>query len=444
MWKVYLKDALQNSPQSLGKLLCKVPFPLRFGPSYKRTVSLVDWATFARPQDVGDWQLNRILNVSLSASETIPYFSYLAKGDSSAWNSFVESIPLLAKTDLRAIALQRRSRNVRGRYLTNTGGTSGSPLSFYLDRYAFAREWAHMHAIWRRIGYSWRDKKLTFRGKNLGTDVVRYNPIHNEYVVNSYIGWPRVAREIERIVRKEKISFIHGYPSLISDFARYVLESDHSLHRYFKDNPVGVLLGSEFPAPPYRELIKRLFGSRIQAWYGHSEMAVLAFEVDENVYEVMPTYGVAEAVYDGSISQYRLIATSLWNDVSPFVRYDTGDTVKPISYYDDGVRLSRFGIDNGRVGDFVVDKNGHNIALTGLIFGRHHPVFAIASFIQVSQKKLGSMEIHVTIEKNESDLNPEQVANLMDMTGIDMNVTYHVHQAPFRTGSGKIPLKLAE
>src|SRR5690606_14950610 len=65
------------------------------------------------------------------------------------WNS----VPVITKADLQATPMpQRVAPGMKGMRV-NTGGTSGQPLEFLLDNKAFAREWAHMHLIWKARGY---------------------------------------------------------------------------------------------------------------------------------------------------------------------------------------------------------------------------------------------------------------------------------------------------
>ena len=49
--------------------------------------------------------------------------------------------------------------------LLNTGGTTGAPFCFYIDKNAFAREWAHMHYIWELKGYNYKDLKSNIKRK---------------------------------------------------------------------------------------------------------------------------------------------------------------------------------------------------------------------------------------------------------------------------------------
>jgi phenylacetate-CoA ligase len=89
----------------------------------------------------------------------------------------------------------------------------------------------------------------------------------------------------------------------------------------------------------------------------------------------------------------------------------------------------------GRVGEFVVDKNGRNISLTALIFGRHHEIFDSADFIQVKQPTAGELMVYVT--SNNENLN---CVGLFDTEGINMDIVFQVVANPFKTKAGKVPL----
>ena len=173
--------------------------------------------------------------------------------------------------------------------------------------------------------------------------------------------------------------------------------------------------------------------------YGHSEMVILAYEQSRK-YEYVPfqSYGYCEAV-PYSNGKYRLIGTSYDNFVSPFIRYDTNDLIKPV--IDNGI-LQSFTINHGRVGEFIVDKAGNKISLTALIFGRHHKLFNVARYIQLYQEKPGFATILITLPadccyKSVQRLNWE---SLFDASNVDIEFSFKTLNQPIRTVSGKVPL----
>lgn len=348
----------------------------------------------------------------------------------------IARVPVVQKDDLRRFALEERSSPHPSRMRVNTGGTSGQPLEFYLDADAFAREWAHMHTVWERIGYRQTDVKLTFRGKNLGKSVLRYNPVHNEYLVSAYHAPEDVCAAIEGIAKHRSIRFLHGYPSAIYEFTRYSEALAPDLLDRLRRSLQGILFGSEFPAPAYRSRIEKVFPVPTISWYGHSEMAVLAYERDEKFsYVPFYTYGMAEAVpYEDG---YRLVGTSYDNVASPFIRYDTGDLIEPTLR--DGL-LESFRVAAGRSGDFIIDRNGNRVSLTAFVFGRHHEIFGRARFVQVCQRHPGEATIRVAAEPAARVQLDHDLHRLFDTSNIAVDFRFEVRDEPVRTAAGKVPL----
>ena len=344
-------------------------------------------------------------------------------------------IPLVEKRNLRKVGCEDRSTPQPGRMKINTGGTSGEPLDFYIDKDAFAREWGHMHRIWSRLNYKPTDLKLTFRGKNLGNLPLRYNAVHNEYLVNAYCPSREVLAALEKV--GERIRFFHGYPSAIYEFVKYCHRDRPELLELFRENLKGIFFGSEHLAPVYRDEIERKLNVPTISWYGHSEMAILAHEIEPYIYRPFYSYGFCEAVKDNE-GHFKLVGTSYYNLASPFIRYDTGDLIDPI--FKDGL-LQQFRVTSGRIGDFIIDLGGHRISLTALIFGRHHDIFKDAKFIQISQDTPGRATLLITLEDDKAT-GMDSPAEKFDLSNIDIEFDYRILKEPFRTSNGKVPLRV--
>jgi len=439
---VKAKNLIEHTPYPIGRLLSRIPYSWRLGPVYANT--LKDIAEFDKisVEEKKRHIFERCKCILAYAYKNNAFYKsfYLAKGfDPNKVQRFedIERIPIVTKSDLRAVSLEERSNHQRGRICVNTGGTSGEPLQFYLDRHAFAREWAHMHTIWSKGNYATTDLKLTFRGKNLGRDAIRYNAVHNEYYVNAYISPEVQVQSIKPIARK--VRFIHGYPSSVYEFVRYCVKKKPELLEVFRMNLKGVLLGSEYPAPVFRDLIEDQLDTRCICWYGHSEFAIFAPDIRNNLYIPFHCYGYCEAIPDGT-EKYRLIGTSYYNTASPFIRYDTGDLVTPM--FDKGL-LAGFSIEAGRIGDFVEDANGNRISLTSLIFGRHHPIFGQARFVQIRQENPGKATLIVSLSPDHGYEKSEVRAGF-DLSNVAIDFSIEIREKPLRSPSGKVPLLVQE
>ena len=167
------------------------------------------------------------------------------------------------------------------------------------------------------------------------------------------------------------------------------------------------------------------------SWYGHSEMAILAYdEFKTNNYKPFMTYGYTEVVDN------RLIGTSYNNLDMPLIRYDTGDLVEP-QYKNNGL-LESFTVKEGREGDYIVDKNDKKIPLTALIFGRHHTIFDVADFIQIGQDNSGRVTFYVTLKDKEIT----SIEKYFDLTNVEMDYEFEILDTPIRSNAGKLKLKI--
>ena len=411
-----------------------LPFRYRLGKEYTRFSGLVKETEPASGEQREKYALEKFKAIFDYARAELPFYQRFYQ-EREVMDLKIESledvkkVPTLTKSDIRDYADE-----FKGRYKINTGGTSGEPFSFWIDRAAWAREWAHMHYVWELKGYSYRDLKVTMRGKNLGEKLYVYNPIHNEFVINTYLSPELLKVAVLEIFSKYPVKYIHGYPSAI-----YAVFSgiEKLLTRSQKASISAVVracfLGSEYPHPQFVDYLKHVWGFDYISWYGHSEMCILAYDAEsKNEYRPFLTYGYTE-VEDG-----HLIGTSYHNDAMPLIRYDTGDIVS--AKYDSNGLVNTFSIEQGRVGDFVTDRHGVQIPLTALLFGRHHKVFDIADYVQVGQE---SSDGPVTFYVTAKTIGVREVNELFDLTNVNQDFNIKVLTAPILTKSGKYTLKIS-
>lgn len=442
-WRSRAKSAVELLPESAGRPLSRVPFTVRLGHHYARSVGAIRETEARSASDVAQSILSEIRDIVRYVFDYVEFYrQHYQRNDFSpdSLKSYedISRIPIVTKADLQSVPPSARCAVGARGMRVNTGGTSGQPLEFLLDKHAFAREWAHMHHIWKTRGYRQEHLKLTFRGKHFEDgEALRYNAVHNEYVVNANSSMSAVVEAVARLPRGRVIRWLHGYPSLVAEFAHAMAALPAPELAAFQSRLYGVLLGSEYPAPAYREAISRTLSSNIVSWYGHSEMAILARETAQGVYTSYPTYGFAEAVPAADGNGHRLVCTSLHNRVHPFIRYDTGDLIDPVSQ--SGGRLS-FRIREGRVGDFVLDRRGRKLALTAIIFGRHHAAFSMIQHVQVCDHGAGRIALIVTPKSDSVD--PAALLAGFDLADLDIDLELCLVGNPIRTPAGKIRLKV--
>ena len=438
-----IRDLVFQRAERWAALLSHLPATLRVGHGYLGEMRRIRAAECMTGTAMESWLLSSLKMLLIHANTHVEFYRdfYREKGYSPTdfrtladW----QRVPVVTKQDLQSKPLSARSAQGRNGVLVNTGGTSGTPLAFMLERNASTFEWAHMHRIWYARGYRVSQLKLRIGGTYFTSGVpISYHPRHNEYIVNANCSAQQVVDAVLAVSDQHSFSWVHGYPSLVAEFAQVLSERNSPSARNFVANLKGVLLGSEFPAPMYRKPIAELLSSNIVSWYGQSEMAVLARETAEGVYQSLSTYGYTEAVPTVDGHHSRLVSTSLCNFAHPFIRYDTGDLISPVSSYDGSLA---FRIDEGRIGDFIVDRNGRKLSLTSIIFGRHHACFNDVLHLQVRQTQPGHITLLVVPKGSGRDLS--DLASGFDFTGLALSFDVTILDKPFRTAAGKLKLLL--
>ncbi len=438
---VFLKNNLKNIPPTIGKVINNIPYAYRPGLGSIYRARKEDIALFEKHsvEQQQSFIFKRIKTLVEYAYSNISFYKEFY--DKKEFNPIqlkffadIEKIPVVDKAILNEYDIEKRSASIKGRYIVNTGGSSGTPFSFYIEPSSMGHEWAHMHHVWEKLGYKASDFKLTFGGRSDVKDLVGYDVVRNSFAADIYADYKQVSERLKKILRKHTIKYLHGYPTSIYDFAVFCREEDSELQRMLSKNLKGVFFGSEYPHAHYRRVIEEVFDVKTISWYGHTERAVLAYEEDEHFkYEPFQTYGFAEAQKaDGE--NYELIGTSYYNFASPLIRYNTNDIISDVES-DNGI-LRSFKVTKGREGEFVTDKDGKKINLTGLIFGRHHEIFNHSKFIQVKQTEIGKVEVHFVA----SDVDEIEARKMFDAQNLNLDISFVKREEPFRTQSGKVNL----
>ena len=442
--KMTVKMVVEHIPYCIGKWIAKIPFSWRLGRTYITTKQKCVRFECATEEAKGAYALEHFAKVFERAKDFECYRKLYE--DAGVLDLKIRTMDDIRKVPTIDKAWTRKHfGEFKGAYRLNTGGSSGEPTAFWMDKGCWAREWAHMHTIWEKLEYKYTDLKLAIRGKNLGARPFAYNPVHNEYIINTYLSVKDYAAELKKLFEKRRPKWFHGYPSSIYQF---ILECEAAfgkdgVHELFKC-VTGLLLSSEYPHP---YLVKKFeeYGLKWISWYGHSEMAVLAWADDAMVYHPFVTYGLSEVVGAGeglttNCTNYtkkeevehgrHLIGTSYHNFDMPLVRYDTGDLVEAVE--------GGFKIKEGRNGDFIEDRNGKKIPLTALIFGRHHKAFDVAEHVQIRQTSSGKATLIVTM-KRDGDI---RMSDMFDLSNVDVDFDMEIVDKPIRTPAGKLRLKV--
>lgn len=438
-----LKNLVEKLPVSVGRSLSLVPFTFRLGLSYQRMRQVIESSESADNAYRDAEYLAKLRSLIRFAAGHVEFYREFYRQQGFVAEDIQtladwDNVPIVTKADLQSAHLDARCiKGAKGMKI-NTSGTSGQKLEFLIDNQAFAREWAHMHHLWFARGYRPQHVKLAFRDRYFDpAQALRYNSVHNEYIVNANSPMIQVVEAVLALQRSTVIRWLHGCPSVVAEFAHALSTQTPSVLSGFQSRLYGVLLRSEYPLPLYRSVIERVLSTNLVSWYGHSEMAILAHETAHGVYQSFPTYGYAEAIPLDAEPFRRLVCTSLHNRVHPFIRYDTGDLISSITGHDGSLV---FQIGEGRASDFILDRQGKRHALMTFLFGRNHSAFDLVQHVQVRDEGQGRITLVVT-PKNK-DVNIVRLKQGFNLENLDIDWDLEIVNAPFRTLVGKIQLKL--
>ncbi|GAA4146792.1 hypothetical protein GCM10022216_32130 [Sphingobacterium kyonggiense] len=436
-----LKNNLTNIPPSIGRIINKIPYSLRpgLGTIYrnrKKEIAFFEQSNILETKAFIFEKMKTLVDFSYSNIKFYKDYYDKVGFKPSDLISFedISKIPIINKSILNQFPLEDRSYKFKDSYVVNTGGSSGTPFSFYILPDSMGHEWAHMHSIWEKLGYKSSDLKLLFGGRSDIQNLLNYDVLRNHFAIDIYASYDKVSKKLKKILKKYKIKYLHGYPSSIYDFAVYCEKFDPELLKLLRKSLKGAFLGSEYPHYHYRNKIEEVFNIKTISWYGHTERAVLAYEKEKPFhYSPFISYGYAEAVIN-NLKEWELVSTSYYNFTSPLIRYNTEDIIDdPIT--ENGV-LTSFKIVKGRSGEFVIDRLGKSINLTALIFGRHHKLFNYSKFIQIKQLENGKLEVYYV-----SDIIPEHEASeYFDQENLNFDLSFKKLDEPIRSISGKVGL----
>lgn len=437
-----LKQNRFQLPIWFGVLVDRIPYSRRpiVGGIYRQTMKQIEAFEVMSIDDRKNVIFQQMYNIVKYSIENIPFYQqfYAKHGFSIAQlKSFddISKIPIISKDDLLQYDIAERSNESLDKILVNTGGSSGKTLSFYIEPSAIGHEQAHGHYMWRELDYKPSCLRLIISGRSKVRNGVEYEFARNCYSLDMYQPYAENKERLIKMLKKHGADYLQGYPSVLSEFADFCNENPDLLG-VIRKTLKGIFLNSEYPYPVYRDKIEKVFNVPSQAFYGHTERCIMAYEKNgvRNVYHPFQTYGYTE-VLKRKDNHYDLIGTSYFNHASPLIRYNTGDIVdNPI--HNDGL-LASFEIIEGRSGQFIIDKDGRRISLTGLIMGRHHALFDYCEHIQITQQNDGEATI-LYVSKDKQII--KNAADLFDSSNVNVVFTYRKIEEPMRTKSGKVNL----
>jgi len=293
---------------------------------------------------IGQWKSREQLRVkcdemtrrlAVHAKSHVPYYSRLFEKLEIDPGNMVfpddwSRLPILDKEILKKEQSNLVSLSDHGKnsYINYSGGSTGEPVRFLtdLDMYRRMMAWHDLIHSWCgwKIGEMrmelWGNKEQTvppslwqcFRSSMAGRFIV---PVYS-YQEKDIAAWYET-------MRKLKPTVLYGYPSVLTDFAKW-LQGTQSSYSLIK----GIYTSAEILYPEQRQLIESVFGCKVMDQYGSRETPCVACECPEGNMHLFTDFNRVEFAENSGGEEADIIVTPLFGYAQPLIRYKVGDAAR--------------------------------------------------------------------------------------------------------------------
>ena len=272
------------------------------------------------------FQMERLEELLQHAYHTTPYYRELLKTESPD----ISQIPPLEKQHIRdhlarlcseVFTEQQRIKNA-------TGGSTGTPLTFYQGRYYWNQRNLSVYYFDRWAGSDLGEPQLIIWGAPAdlkGDEHWKHRLNHfwrNQYWLNGFHLTDEAMLTAYEEMNRCHPRTILTYPSSLYQFAIFL--SENALMPRWKLK--GIISSAEMLHSHYRTLAEMIFGTKIYNRYGGREVGLIAMECAEGRMHIncRDIYFEIDSP-DPYTQPGEILITQLNNYVMPFVRYRIGD-----------------------------------------------------------------------------------------------------------------------
>ena len=203
------------------------------------------------------WSLNRLREIATGAAENIPYYRELFarvgfKPEGLSNFDYWRRLPVLDKDTVRLAGDRLHAANSRklGAVQCATSGSTGTAMTFLLDREVNAASFALFWRVWNESP-AWHIGRRQASLSGYAKGEWEYQRPTRILALSSFHLTRENARHFHGLISRYKPAFLRGYPSALYLFARFLEEENLQL-RF----PV-VFTGAESLLPFQRRLIEQ-------------------------------------------------------------------------------------------------------------------------------------------------------------------------------------------
>lgn len=444
------------------KLIEKVLYPLLA--RYHRSSELKVLKSLMRSQYFSEDELHflrleRLKAILRHAAYYVPFYKrrFVAAGfDPKDLKDFddLRKLPLLTKT-----AIQEHRNELLSEYFqpeelieNRTGGSTGSPLLFYLNRERLdSRQGATLrHNLW--AGYRIGCKAAIIWGHQSDLSLftsakarVRNRLIDRTIMVDAASFSEDSLREFARRFRSFRPEVVVAYANAVGELVDFCVAEGINL-----PSPKSIITSAEVLTDDNRSKIEQYFGAKVFDRYGCREVSVIASECEAHdglhisAENLLVEFLVDDRQADpGEVG--KVVVTDLGNYAFPFIRYEIGDLGSPAhGSCSCGRVLPRMQMVAGRTSDFLRTADGRRVSGTALTILLAAKVKGVRQ-AQIVQRELTKLVFKLVVDDEFDDdsrqLIRKQVAHFF---GDRMEFTLEFVDEIPREASGKYRFSICE
>lgn len=378
-------------------------------------------------------QRERDLRVLLThIGRTVPYYRALFADHGfdpdSATELSLQRLPLLDKDTIRSRPDDFRADDAPPMRRSNTGGSTGSPLVFWLTRERVSHDVAAKLRSFEWWDVTFGDREAVIWGAPHEVQAqdrlrtLRDRLFRSTLIPAFSMGDPDIERYIGTL-QHLRPRIIFGYPSAIALIARRAREDGIDL----KGLGVNVIFTTaEQLYPHQRTLIEAVFGARVANGYGARDAGFIAHECPAGGMHLTAEDIIVECVDGDGLpvptgEAGEIVVTHLRNTGYPLVRYRTGDLGRlSTSSCPCGRTLPLLEEISGRTTDFLQKADGTRVHALALIYIlRDLP--AVREF-KIIQKTRDRTEVLLDADSPAADLESRIVGAFQKVLGPQVSI----------------------
>lgn len=409
----------------------------------------------APSENIEEDRFQKLKKILVHAYETTSFYSDLMKN--IGFNPYLmrsiadmESMPIVTKQTIQDNKDTMVSRNYDKESLdiSYTGGSSGTPTSFYRDKDCTTAKIGRQYGILDCCNYSIGMKRALIWGAHQDINPYRGSPRSLKYLIRNYaladetLSCTFMSEHDFFDYYKKLIRFkpevLYGYPSAMTQFALYISQNN------LKPLKVGTIISTaERLNDDQRAILKEVFHGDVFNLYCTREHGCIGFECeDHNGFHLDIGSVHIEVLEEGhSVKQGQagdIIVTDLFNYGMPLIRYSVGDrgafSDKPCTC---GCNLPLLSSLEGRITDLLYRADGKKVSGIMLVdMFIENPVIVKMQIIQDTIKDI-ILNLVVTEDFNEGT-RQYVVDRVKEYMGKQVKVHIHlVDDIPRNNNSGK-------